>query len=382
MNKSTYSPQAIFANQADESLPRAMIAPARYIQGAGIMANLGRYLGLLPARRVVVLISQGGQQRFGQRLEQTLADVNIVSKVCLFAGECSYEEVARVASVVRANDHFAADCLIAVGGGKCIDAGKAIAFRLGIPIVVFPTIASTDGPTSAVAVMYDEAGVALGGEFYPHNPALVVVDSEIIATAPPRFLAAGIADALASLYELRVNVANSQGRSTIGARAPLAVQAMVEAGAEILFRDGFAAMKAVGNSEVTAELENVIEANTLISGIGFESGGLAVVHAVAAGLTAVSSVRQTFLHGELVAIGILAQLLLLNEQEEAEKVACFFKSIGLPTRLANLNVSIDDAEAMDAIVDKAVAAPFVHHVGFTVTAVLLHDALRKVDGLT
>ncbi|MEM7118024.1 MAG: glycerol dehydrogenase [Chloroflexota bacterium] len=381
IDKSTYSHQDFFANQGNDLSPRAMIAPARYIQGAGAMKNLGRYLGLLPARRALVLITPGGQQRFGQLIEQTLAEAEISSQICLFAGECSYEEVARVTSAVGASE-FAADCLIAVGGGKCIDAGKAIAFRLDVPLAVCPTIASTDGPTSAVAVMYDEAGVSLGGEFYPQSPALVVVDSAIIAAAPPRFLAAGIADALASLYELRANVTNPQGRSMLGARTPLAVQAMVETGAEVLFRDGAAAMAAVRNNEVTAELENVIEANTLISGIGFESGGLAVVHAVAAGLTAVSSVRETFLHGELVAIGILTQLLLLDDNDEAEKVVRLFKTIGLPTCLGDLKLSLDDADAIDAVVEKAVAAPFIHHVGFTVTADLLHDALRKVNDIT
>lgn len=378
MKRSTYIPRSIFAPTT--AAPRIMIAPARYIQGEGVLAEIGRYLSLIPAQHATILISSGGQRRTGQLLAQSLRVANIDFETQVFDHECSFEAVEATTAAIQSTDQ-PTDCLIAVGGGKCIDAGKAIAFRLGVPIVVCPTIASTDAPTSAVAVMYSEEGIALGGEFYPNNPALVVVDTQIISAAPAHFLAAGIADALASIYEMRAVIANPQARSVIGGRPPLAVQAMAEAGAEILFRDGVAAMEAVRAGKVTPALENVVEANTLASGIGFESGGLAIVHAIASGLTAVSSIRENSLHGQLVAIGILTQLHYLNEIAEAEKVTTFFNALGLPTHLGDLGLAAADSVAIDAVIDKAMQAPFLQNVGEGVTAVLLREALLKLDRL-
>jgi len=76
--------------------------------------------------------------------------------------------------------------------------GKIVADRLGIPVVVVPTIASTDAPCSACAVVYNEEGVVVRVEYQKRNPDLVLVDSEIIAQAPERFLVAGMGDALAT----------------------------------------------------------------------------------------------------------------------------------------------------------------------------------------
>ena len=58
-----------------------------------------------------------------------------------------------------------------------MDAGKCVSFRLGVPVVICPTIASTDAPCSAVSVMYTREGVGIGPEFFSNSPALVVVDT-------------------------------------------------------------------------------------------------------------------------------------------------------------------------------------------------------------
>ena len=49
--------------------------------------------------------------------------------------------------------------------------------------------------------------------------------------------------------------------------------------------DGVAAARDVEVDALTPALERVVEANTLLSGLGFESGGLCIAHAVHNGLT-------------------------------------------------------------------------------------------------
>jgi len=62
---------------------------------------------------------------------------------------------------------------------------------------------------------------------------------------------------------------------------------------------------------VSQAVENIIEANTLLSGIGFESGGLAAAHVIHNGLTVLPETHDTY-HGEKVAFGVLVQLVLEN----------------------------------------------------------------------
>ena len=65
----------------------------------------------------------------------------------------------------------------------------------------------------------------------------------------------------------------------------------------------------------------MIEANTYLSGVGFESGGLAAAHALYNGLTAIPDAHHYY-HGEKVAFGTLTQLVLENAPvEEIETVA-------------------------------------------------------------
>ena len=79
--------------------------------------------------------------------------------------------------------------------------------------------------------------------------------------------------------------------------------------------DGFKAKLAIENHVCTAAVENVIEANTFLSGVGFESGGLAAAHAIHNGFTALPETHEMY-HGEKVAFGTLVQLVLENRSAE------------------------------------------------------------------
>jgi glycerol dehydrogenase len=266
----------------------------------------------------------------------------------------------------------AVDCLLAVGGGKCVDAGKCIAYRLGVPLVVVPTLASNDAPCSAVSVLYTPEGVSSDTEFFPANPALVVVDTGIVSQAPKRYLVAGMGDAMATYYEAKVCLENEEARTVIGARPTLAACAMSETCADTLYDFGTAAASAVEGNTVDDALERVVEANTLLSGIGFESGGLAIAHSVAQGYTAVPAVHDNYLHGEMVAMGLLTQLVAEKNLDEARRVARFLASVGLPVNLGQISLGADRASELDAMLEVAMGFPFVQNMPFDVT----HESLR------
>ena len=375
-----FNPQEIYAPAIDNNqlVPRVFISPQRYIQGNGVLEDAGRYMSLLQSRRSAVLVSQRGLVADGGRLIASLEAADIEVVVSTFNGECS---LAEIDSHVTKLAEESVDCLIAVGGGKCVDAGKAVAYRLAVPIVIVPTLASNDAPCSALSVIYTPAGVTAGVESYPASPALVIVDTGVVAEAAERYLAAGMGDAMATWYEARVCLENEKARTPLGARPTLASCALGEICAQTLYAHGRAAAKAVVENMVDEPLEKVVEANTLLSGIGFESGGIAAAHGIAQSYTAIPQVHDNYLHGEMVAMGLVAQLVMESKIDEASKVATFFASVGLPVHLGQISLGPGDNAHLDTVAEVAVAFPLMHNMPFPVTADVVKTAVLDAHEL-
>jgi glycerol dehydrogenase len=352
---SPYLPEEIFGVPTNSgSAPRAFIAPQRYIQGLGVIDRLGEFVSLVGTTSVAVLASSRAQEGDGSRASVALTAGGIESRFATFGGECTLEEVDRHVAELRDS---AIGAIVALGGGKCVDAGKAIAHRLGIPVVVVPTLASNDAPCSALSVMYRPDGTSTGVEFFPMSPALVLVDTGIIASAPERFLVSGMGDAMATWYEAKVAIENPDGFSSIRGRPTIAAAAIGKACAETLFEHGVGGAASVAGGLVDHSLEQVVEANTLLSGLGFESGGLAAAHGVAQSCNLVEAVHDEYLHGEMVAFGLMTQLVMEDRPAEARRVAEFFCAVGLPVHLGHLSLSPSDRDALSAIATGTVEFP-------------------------
>jgi glycerol dehydrogenase len=334
-------------------------------------------------RHCAVLASSRSQQAEGGRLISSLRDAGIDVEIATFDGECSRREIQRHVDALRTLDEPVTG-LAAIGGGKVVDAGRAIAHRLAVPVAVIPSLASNDAPCAALSVIYTPEGVTEDAEIYDSSPALVLVDSGVIAKASPRYLVAGMGDAMATWYEARACARASHGLTVYGGRPTLAATALAEACARTLYEDGESALEAVRKKEVTAALDRVIEANTLLSGIGYECGGLAVAHGIAQGYTVIDEVHNQCLHGEMVAMGTLTQLLLEASHDpaaesEAEKAASFFARVGLPTRLEQLGLSPDDEAPLQQVIAAAMQFPFIGNMPFPVTADALLQAVLAAD---
>ena len=130
-----------------------------------------------------------------------------------------------------------------------------------------------------------------------HNAHLVLVDSEIIVKAPKRLFVAGMGDALATYPEaLACQGSDSPNYIAGGRRRCKAGMAIAKSSWDI-FSDGRSALTALERGVITESLENVIEANTLLSGLGFLNTGLATAHGIHSGLTMIPSTHK-YLHGE------------------------------------------------------------------------------------
>eukprot|EP01012_Entosiphon_sulcatum_P043102 TRINITY_DN57293_c0_g1_i1.p1 TRINITY_DN57293_c0_g1~~TRINITY_DN57293_c0_g1_i1.p1 ORF type:complete len:407 (+),score=51.95 TRINITY_DN57293_c0_g1_i1:36-1223(+) len=353
----TFNPKDLYAPAGGQQLPRVFASPMRYVQGEGAHASVGRYLrSLLPnCRTAALLASASGHLRSASSIAESLRGSGVAVVEATFGHESSLEEVDRlVAELLPAK----VEVLVAAGGGKCIDTGKIVAHRLEVPCAVCPTLASNDAPCSALSIVYHPNGHWRAVEYFPLSPLLVVVDTGIVARAPLRYLVSGMGDALATWYEAQV--VSRCGMSTcIGARQTLAGLAVAQRCATTLFENGPQAAKDCHANRVTPALEDTVEANTLLSGLGFESGGLALAHAIAAALTKIPRVEQKFLHGEQVAIGLLTQLAYLKDDGEADCTTRFCAAVGLPCHFGQVGINLE-AEAADALVvaEAAVASPY------------------------
>jgi glycerol dehydrogenase len=377
-----YSPLDPFAGPPLTSggVPRIFGSPGRYVQGDGVLERAGRYLRRLGLSRPAVLCSQRCLNAEGGALFSSLQDAGMEARHLRFGGECSLLEIGGHVSKLM-DSAGSVDCIVAMGGGKVVDAGRAIAHRLGLPTVAVPTLASNDAPCAGVSVIYTPDGVTEDAEIYDENPVLVLVDTGVVARAEERYLVAGIGDAMATWYEARSCSLNDAGVNVFGGRPTLASTALAKLSADTLYEYGVAAVEAVRSSTVDAALEHVVEANTLLSGLGYESGGLAIAHAMAQGYTVVESVHQTALHGEMVAMGVLAQLVLEQWWEEAERAARFFVAVGLPVRLEQIGLSADAKEDLGRVIDAALAFPFITNFPGEVNQDNLMAAVLEADEL-
>ncbi|MGL5624135.1 glycerol dehydrogenase, partial [Cetobacterium sp.] len=294
----------------------------------------------------------------------------------IFNRECSKVEVNRLKEILKTKD---SKIIIGVGGGKTLDTAKAVAYYCNLPVMIVPTIASTDAPCSALSVLYTEDGQFDEYLLLPSNPDIVLMDTKIISRAPARLLASGMGDALSTYFEARA-CERSNALNMGGGLPTKAAMALAKLCFDILIADGEKAMFAAQRSVCTKAVENIIEANTYLSGIGFESGGLAAAHAIHNGLTILEECHDLY-HGEKVAFGVLVQLFLENApMEEIDEVLFFCKNIGLPTSLEELGISSLETDKLFKVAELATApGETIHNMPFEVTAEKVLAAILAAD---
>lgn len=366
---------------------KAFICPSKYVQGEDELLNLGYFVKTFGSSALLIA-HPDDVTRIQDKLTKTAADFGVTFVTGSFAGECSRQEVARLKQVAKENQ---CDCTIGLGGGKAIDTAKCVAE--GNALIICPTIAATDAPTSHSAVLYTPEGAFDDYAYFKQNPSVVLVDTSVIAKAPVRFLISGMGDALSTYFEAR---ANTMSYASVNAGLPCGVRegktqpaqptkaafALATLCYETLLADGLKAMMACQAKVVNTALENIIETNILLSGLGFESGGLAAAHSIHDGLTLLPGTHKYF-HGEKVAFGTLAQLCLENSPlEELDEVLRFCLSVGLPVCLEDIGVTdLSDEDLMEVARKASIPEESIHSMPFPVKAQDVAAAIRAADAL-
>lgn len=366
---------------------KAFIAPSKYVQGEDELLNLGYFVKSFGESALLIAHSED-VKRVKAKLDQTAEKFGITFVESNFGGECSRQEVARLDALAKANG---CACTIGLGGGKAIDTAKCVA--AGEALIICPTIAATDAPTSHSAVLYTPEGAFDDYAYFKQSPSVVLIDTTVIANAPTRFLVSGMGDALSTYFEAR---ATAQSYSNVNAglacgyregftgpaKGTNTALALATLCYQTLLKDGLKAKIASDCNQITPALENIVEANILLSGLGFESGGLAGAHAIHDGLTILEGTHHHF-HGEKVAFGTLVQLVMENSPtEELEEVLGFCLSIGLPVCLADIGVAEITDDELLAVAEKAcIPEESVHSMPFPIDVKAVAAAIKAADAI-
>ncbi|SNY58845.1 glycerol dehydrogenase [Enterobacter sp. CC120223-11] len=352
-------------------------SPAKYLQGPNAAAQFGQYAKNL-ADSFFVIADDFVMKLAGDQVLTGLGAHGIRCHAERFNGECSHVEIKRLITLLKQQGCRG---VVGVGGGKTLDTAKAIGYYENLPVVIVPTIASTDAPTSALSVIYTESGEFEEYLIYPKNPDMVVMDTAIIAKAPVRLLVAGMGDALSTWFEAKACF-DSRATSMAGGQSTAAALSLARLCYDTLLAEGEKARLAAEVGVVTDALERIVEANTYLSGIGFESSGLAAAHAIHNGFTILEECHHLY-HGEKVAFGTLSQLVLQNSpMEEIETVMGFCQKVGLPITLAQMGVKQGVEEKIAAVAKTTCAeGETIHNMPFAVTPDSVCAAILTADRL-
>lgn len=277
--------------------------PDFYLSEPGALKKLGkvtrRVLGGA-APKALILWSKTAREKVLALVTEELKAAGIAYREETFA---DYPTLVKAEAYARLVHEQKISVILAAGGGRTLDQGKAAATLAGVPVITIPTIAATCAAWAAVSILYREDGDYDQSYQNPRSAAAVVADTDIIAAAPAKYLRAGISDTLAKWYEPhykdRAFVSNIL---SFGARQAL----------EFLREQGGRVADRAEQGLVDEDTVRTIDAIILLAGFVGSYAGTNVFNGYAHPYYFVvrrNHATYARLHGEIVAFGLLVQLL-------------------------------------------------------------------------
>ncbi|MEZ2235123.1 iron-containing alcohol dehydrogenase family protein [Microcoleus sp.] len=333
--------QTSTSTKTDTSILSLTIAPACVLRGQNALARSREAIARLGKRPLIVggsnslAIAKPFLQPILQGAEAGTGAPPLQFAEIAYGTDCSEMSLANLREAAATHE---ADFIIGVGGGKALDAAKLLAYQCQIPIATIPTSAATCAAWTALSNIYSEQGAFQYDVTLARCPDLLILDYDLIQTAPQRTLVAGIGDAIAKWYEASVSSGHSEQTMIVSA----VQQARILR--DILFQKSAIALQEPGSETWQEVTDAVVLLAGVIGGIGGAQCRTVAAHAVHNGLTHLLASHGT-LHGEKVAYGILVQLrleeMLQNNQLAAtarQQLLKFYGEIGLPQTLDSLGL--------------------------------------------
>ncbi|NCC07585.1 MAG: iron-containing alcohol dehydrogenase [Clostridia bacterium] len=350
------------------SLTNYTVGADAYAMLSTICARLGTKLLPIGGKRALTAAYPIMQAALSQGSEVTLLNG------FWYGGECSQSHVEVLA---KHAESICADIIAGVGGGKAIDTAKAVAQKLNLPCVTLPTVASSCAAVTPTVVMYDNKGRYTETINLSFAPSHCFIDTDTISCAPVEYMRAGMGDTLAKHYEFMFADDSEDASPSVamaGALSEACVSQLLKYGGQAL-EDGTAAVE-------SDALDRVVVSNIVTSGYVSTLEGKeyssSLAHAMCQGLSLLPHVRKNYLQGDLVAYGVLVQLVADGHEGEAAKLYPHLRSWNTPVCLKDIHVTLDWT-VLSPLLDEVVTVPSVAQKGISPEKIF--EAMGKVEAL-
>lgn len=351
-----------------------------YFCNYSIGENVGKGIADVCNRHGKKMLLIGGEKALAagkERLLSALADTEIeIVDMVLFGSDCTYDNIHKWASYAK---ECGADMIMGMGGGKALDTAKGAGYEADLPVFTYPTIASTCAATTALSVVYRADGSFDSFYFYERPAYHCFIDLTIIANAPDQYLQAGMGDTIGKFFECHFAARGDklQHSSALGREISNMCYAP-------LLEYGEQALKDCRSHEASVSLKQAVLANIVSTGLVslmvLDEYNCAIAHSVYYALVLLPGFEEKYLHGNVVAYGVLVQLLVDHDREEALKLKEFLQKLDIPTTLKEMEVPVDRGYLKD-VLHETVTGPDMEHIPYEVTEDMIFVAMQEVENL-
>ncbi|WP_430602361.1 hypothetical protein IGJ02_002700 [Enterococcus sp. DIV0724b] len=347
-------------------------APQEYECRVGAWDDLEEHLNRRKIKRVMVLHGKDSWEA-AKSYFPTL--VNIDAHFVYYGGECTDEQTL---ALKQRFEQEQSEGIIAVGGGKIADLGKAVANQCNTPIFILPTLAATCAAYTPLSVIYKTDGAMDRYDVFAQSNALVLIEPKVILDSPIALMIAGIGDTLAKWYEADAMISQLEVQ-------PIEIQVAAFAAKkcrDVLLSDSQEALAAMESKEINQAFLNVVETNILLGGMvggfGDDYGRTSGAHSIHDALTILQESHQQ-LHGNKVAYGVFVQLVIENKWAEIEQLIPFYHSLDLPISLKEMNMSLSEDDYQRVAERAAQPHETIHYMKEKITPEIVKRAMMKLE---
>lgn len=328
-------------------------------------------------KRILLISGRKGMEAGRERLNAALEGTKLeIVDAVLYGKDCTKEAIMKIVQHAKSLN---ADMIFGMGGGKALDTAKGVANEMELPIFTFPTIAATCAATTALSVVYQEDGSFEKFWFYDRPANHCFIDLEIIANAPDEYLQAGMGDTIGKFFECHFSARGDQlaHASALGREISNMCYAP-------LYEHGVQALKDCRAHKCSEDLKEAVLANIVSTGLVslmvLDDYNCAIAHSVYYGLVLIPGYEEHNLHGNGVAYGVLVQLAVDGELEEAKKLKGFLEKLEIRTTLKEMDIPLE-RDFLQAMLTETVTGPDMEHIPYPVTEDMIFEAMKVVEEL-
>lgn len=322
----------------------------------------------------------GGEKALEAARERLLGKIResslVIIDTVIFGEDCTYDNIRRWSDYALECD---ADMIFGMGGGKALDTAKGAAEMAGLPVFTFPTIAATCAASTALSVVYKEDGNFDSFYFFEKPARHCFIDLQVIADAPHEYLRAGMGDTIGKHFECHFAARGDQldHNSALGREISNLCYGPLR-------EHGVKALEDCRKHEVSYELQQAVLANIISTGLVslmvLDDYNCAIAHSVYYGLVLLPGFEEQYLHGDVVAYGVLVQLAVDGQKEEMKSLKEFLTKLGIPTTLREMAVNTERG-SLAGVLRETVEGPDMEHIPYEVTEDMIYDAMLEVEEL-